>query len=64
MGKALIAITLCALLAGCQTTRTGSLCSVGPFIPDAGASARWTAAEKDQLILLNESGEQICGWKP
>ncbi len=63
MGKALIALALCVVLAGCQTTRTGSLCTVGPFLTDAGASTRWTDGEKDQLIVLNESGEKICGWK-
>lgn len=63
MGKALIILAVCALLAGCQTTRTGSLCTVGPFIPDDGASTRWTNGEKDQLIVLNESGEKICGWR-
>lgn len=63
MGKALVIIVTCLVLAGCQTTRTGSLCPVGPFIPDAGASTRWTANEQDQLIVLNESGEKICGWR-
>ncbi len=63
MAKALVAIALCIVLAGCQSMRTGSLCTVGPFIPDAGASDRWTANEQDQLIVLNESGEKICGWK-
>lgn len=62
MAKALLIIVACLALAGCQTT-TGSLCTVGPFIPDAGASTRWTAGEQDQLIVLNESGEKICGWK-
>ena len=61
--KVIVAIALCALLAGCQTTRTGSLCTLGPFIPDTGAGERWTANEQDQLIILNESGEAICGWK-
>lgn len=63
---ATLLILLCwtpALIA-CSTTRTGSLCTVGPFRPDAGASERWTDNEKDQLIVLNESGERICGWKP
>lgn len=63
MGKALIAIALCALLAGCQTTRTGSFCPIGPLLPDAGASTRWTEDEKDYAIVLNETGEAICGWR-
>ena len=54
-----------AMLAGCTTTQpTGSLCTVGPFRPDDGAGERWTDGEKDQLIVLNESGEKLCGWKP
>ena len=61
-----ISVALAALmLTGCSTVpRTGSLCTVGPFRPDTGASQRWTDGEKDQLIVLNESGEKICGWKP
>lgn len=64
MVKVIAATVLVVLLAGCSTTRTGSLCTVGPFRPDTGASERWTPGEKDQLIVLNESGERICGWKP
>lgn len=65
MGKIITAVLLAAVLAGCATTKpTGSLCTVGPFRPDAGAGERWTEAEIDQLIVLNESGEQICGWTP
>lgn len=65
MGKMMTALLLAALLTGCATTKpTGSLCTVGPFRPDAGAGDRWTEGEIDQLIVLNESGEQICGWKP
>ena len=65
MVKVISAVLLAAFLAGCATTQpTGSLCTVGPFRPDPGAGERWTANEKDQLIVLNESGEQLCGWKP
>ena len=65
MGKVTAALVLAAMLAGCATTQpTGSLCTVGPFRPDAGAGERWTDGEKDQLIVLNESGEKLCGWKP
>lgn len=63
MDKALMIVALALCLGACQTTRTGPLCTVGPFLPDAGAGERWTQGEKDQLIVLNESGEQICGWK-
>lgn len=65
MDKIAIAIALVLALAGCATTRpTGSLCTVGPFRPDAGVTERWTDDEMDQLIVLNESGERLCGWKP
>lgn len=60
--KTLIAIALCASMAGCATTQTGSLCTIGPFIPDQGVTERWTRGEKEQLVTLNTSGEQICGW--
>lgn len=61
--KMIAAALLCMFLAGCSTTRTGSLCTIGPFIPDTGASERWTVAEKRQLVTLNNSGEAICGWR-
>ena len=61
--KMIAVALLCILLAGCSTARTGSLCTVGPFIPDSGASERSTVAEKRQLVTLNNSGEAICGWK-
>jgi len=58
-----LTILLTLLLAGCSTTATGSLCTVGPFIHDPGAVDRWTANEKDQLLVLNRSGAEICGWR-
>lgn len=64
MGKVILVVAAIVVLAGCSTTRTGSLCTVGPFRPDAGASERWTSNEKNQLIVLNESGEKLCGWAP
>lgn len=64
MVKIVVVLAFVAILAGCSSTRTGSLCTVGPFRPDPGASERWTADEMDQLIVLNESGEKLCGWKP
>lgn len=63
MGKVISVVAVALLTAACSA-HTGSLCTVGPFRPDPGAGERWTASEKDQLIVLNESGEQICGWKP
>lgn len=66
MVKVILAVLAATLMVGCTTTTqpTGSLCTVEPFRPDTGASERWTDGEKDQLIVLNESGEKICGWKP
>lgn len=67
MGKALTLILLAAALAGCTTTRpnpVGLPCTVGPFRPDTDVSERWTEGELDQLIVLNESGEKLCGWAP
>jgi hypothetical protein len=67
MDPKVIAAVLCLALAGCssigRTTYTGSLCPVGPFIGDPGASERLTRAEKEYIVTLNNSGEKICGWK-
>ncbi len=64
MDKALILIVACLSLAACSSTRTGSLCTAGPIILDAGASDRLTRGEKEQIVTLNESGAEICGWRP
>jgi len=56
--------TICTFIAACSPTLTGSLCNAGPIRPDDGADERWTVGEMDQVIVLNESGERICGWKP
>lgn len=58
-----LTILLTLLLAGCSTTATGSLCTAGPIVPDPGAVNRWTDNEKDQLLVLNRSGAEICGWR-
>lgn len=52
------------VLAACATmpTQTGSLCPVGPFIGDPGASSRLTRAEKEYVVTLNQAGEKVCGW--
>jgi hypothetical protein len=61
--KNLGALLLLAPLGFCQTMSLGgSLCPVGPFITDPGASERWTRYEKEQLVALNNSGEIVCGW--
>lgn len=51
-------------LSACSTTKTGSLCPLGFFNPDPGWQERLTRAEKEYLVTLNESGEEICGWRP
>lgn len=61
MDKAL-AIVLILALAGCTTTRTGSLCSAGPIILDK--ADQLTRATAEQVIALNESGVTICHWSP
>lgn len=66
MDKALklVAVLAAAVaLAGCPSATTGSLCHVGPFITDPGATTRLTRGEKEQVRTLNLSGETICGWK-
>ena len=62
----LIAVWMGLSLAACATAPiyAGIPCSIGPFIPDEGASTRWTRTEKEQLVVLNESGEKLCGWRP
>lgn len=64
MGKSVaLAIIACIALGACSSTRIGSLCTTGPLITSPGASDRWTRDEKEQLVVLNESGVKICGWK-
>lgn len=59
----LIAVTPLLLFLGfCQTMATGSLCPVGPFVADPGATERLTRSEKEYVATLNQSGEVICGW--
>jgi hypothetical protein len=63
--KVIIAASLLLVLAGCATSPvSGSLCSVGPFITDPGATQRLTRSEKEYQVTLNEAGRQICGWSP
>lgn len=59
-----ISLAVIIVLAGCSTTRTGSLCSIGFFDPDPNWQERLTRGEKEYVATLNESGEEICGWKP
>lgn len=62
MDKALIAIALVLVLAGCKTTQpVGSLCTAGPIILDR--NDQLTRATGEQIITLNNAGESICGWR-
>lgn len=65
--RALAVAALTAALAGCSLfgmgTYAGSLCPVGPFIGDPGASQRLTRAEKEYVVTLNQAGEAVCGWR-
>jgi hypothetical protein len=65
MVKTLIVLA-CLVLSGCAMSPIpiGLPCSVGPFIADKGASTRWTRSEKEQLIVINSTGEALCRWKP
>lgn len=71
MGKALI-LAAALLLTGCAHSPIpiGIPCDVFArdgktgLEPDRGAAKRWTESEKEQLIVLNETGERFCGWKP
>lgn len=60
VARGLIAAALLTL-AGCTTP--GTLCGVGPFQADAGFETRLTRAEKEQIYVLNRSGEDVCGWE-
>ncbi len=72
MGKKVIALALLLALAGCAHSPIpiGIPCDVfdeggdAGFEVDKGASTRWTRYEKEQLIVLNETGERFCRWKP
>ena len=56
------AIVAVLLLCGCATVpRTGSLCSAGPIVLDSGDKLTRSTAE--QVVLVNEAGEKICGWR-
>jgi hypothetical protein len=57
-----ICLAIIGGLTACQSTRTGSLCTAGPIILDAGASTRLTRSEKEQIVTMNVSGETVCGW--
>lgn len=66
--KALLIISVAAMLAGCTTTRppvsTDGFCALGLFYPDENAEERWTPGEQSELVIRNETTEQLCGIKP
>lgn len=66
MVKALTILAMLGTLTACATSPVplGLPCSVGPIIPDKGASTRWTRAEKEQVIALNTTGARLCRWTP
>lgn len=65
MDKALIVAGV-LLLTGCAHSPIpiGMPCTIGPIYLDKGAATRLSRDEKKQIILVNETGEKLCGWKP
>lgn len=53
------------MLGGCATSPIpiGLPCTVGPVVLDKGASTRLTRAEKEQVFVINRTGERLCRWK-
>ena len=64
VAKVLI-VAAALLLAGCATSPIplGLPCTVGPVVLDHDASKRLTRGEKDQIVVINETGEKLCRWK-
>jgi hypothetical protein len=64
MGKALS--LLCLLLTACaDTTYESDFCLLAAPLRPNGAA--WDAADqvfKQQIVLHNETGMQLCGWHP
>lgn len=63
MDKALI-LAAVLLLAGCATSPIpiGLPCSVGPIY--LSKSDVLTRRTKESIVLVNETGEKLCRWKP
>ena len=57
-------IGFCLLLAACAVTPIpiGLPCNVGPVILDKADHLTRSTAE--QIVVLNESGQKLCQWKP
>lgn len=64
MDAKLFVVALAALtLSSCATTPPiSNLCTAGPIVLSPGATERLTRTEKEQIVVLNESGADICGW--
>lgn len=60
MAKAL-SFFLIIILAGCAHSPTG-LCALGPHRPDP--ADRLSRGSMERVVLENEIGEEVCGWKP
>ena len=65
MDPKVIALLPLLALAGCAHSPIpiGLPCTVGPVILDEGASTRLTRGEKEQIVVINRTGEQLCRWK-
>lgn len=63
--KALLIVSVAAMLAGCTTTRppvsTDGFCALGLFYPDVNAEERWSESEMRELVIRNETAEELCG---
>lgn len=60
--KAALLVSLMAV-GGCAVVpRTGSLCTAGPII--LNKEDKLTRSTLESVVVINESGEKICGWKP
>jgi hypothetical protein len=67
--KLIAMASVAILLAGCATTRptpvsTDGFCALGLFYPDEGALERWTPAERERLVIQNQTTERLCGLEP
>jgi hypothetical protein len=60
--RVLAILAIIAPLAACETFGTGGLCAIGPGRPQPGDVL--TRKTKEWVVLVNETGEQVCGWKP